>query len=73
MRDAGNGAGTFPSWDAVLEDVTSQYQRAAGALCRELGMDGFIAAPQLIPDPTARESLSYLGAGRQQIWLLRQV
>lgn len=71
MRATGSGAGTFPSWDAVLEDVTSQDRRAAGALCREVGMDGFIAAPQPIPDPTAQERLCCLGAGRQQV--LRQV
>lgn len=67
MRVTRSGAGAFPSWDAVPEGITSQEQRAAGALCREVGMDGFIDAPQLMPDPTAQECLCGLGTGRQEV------
>lgn len=46
MRARGRGTGILPCWDAVLEGVSSQEQRAAGSLCRAVGMGGFIAAPQ---------------------------
>lgn len=72
MRARGRGAGILPCWDAVLEDVSSQEQRAAGSLCRAVGMGGFIAAPA-VPDPTSWECLPCLAAGRQLVWLLRQV
>lgn len=40
---------------------------------REMEEGGFFGAPQAMPAPTARECLCHLGAGRQQVWLLRQI
>lgn len=40
---------------------------------REVEVGGFFGALQAMPDLTAQECLCHLDAGKQQVWLLRQI